>query len=761
MKQQKPKVEILAPAGSVEQLIAAVNNGCDSVYLGLDSLNARMKAPNFTLENVGEWIDYCHLYGVKVYVALNTSIKNDEFAQAANFLAEVYKRNADGVIVTDLALMRIAGGLPKPFEVVASTQLNVHDGFGADFLKKCGASTVVCARESSLDEIKSIVASGVKTECFVHGATCVCQSGQCLFSAMVGGNSGNRGLCAQPCRKLYASNATEGKQYLLSARDLCGIDSVQKMYDVGVEVFKIEGRNRRAEYAGIASKTYKKLFDSNFDCSDSDRRELAEMYNRSMSSLSYLNGGNGDIIYSSAQNHVGVPVGKIKNGVFYAEVDVTKGDGLKVFDGNAEYCGGVAIESGDGIVKAEFDRHVSDGMIVHRTTSIKLCQDVLNAKRKLPIAVSFCAKPNDLATISARYNDMTVTVMSEFVVQQANTRATSNDEVVEQLRKTGDSPFTITDIAIDVENVFLAKSQINAMRRNLLGKLAEEIVQNYNRIFADRATVNFEKIYNAATKLNANFNNALTQKSCSNNDNFLAVICYTKDQLISARKFAKYLIFRPHVVNFVNLQLAKELDCYVDLPSFSDNEYFCDLLEKTQCGIVCHNVGHVELARKLHLKYIAGSGLNIYNDFIANEFADAETFVYSHELTLGEIAQFANQNGLVFIDGKLTLMKLVHCPYKVAYSCTCSNCMASKPLTYTDELGNKFDFVRRKDTRCTFELLNGNKLSVVSKLKSGGRYMLDYDESVIEHYAKLNEGVVDDYVETQPYTKGRLFNKVN
>ena len=763
MTQQKPKVEILAPAGSIEQLVAAVNNGCDSVYLGLDTFNARMKAPNFTLDNVGGWIDYCHLYGVKVYAAINTSIKNDEFASAVKLLFEVYKRNVDGVIVTDLALMRIAASLPTPFEVVASTQLNAHDEFGAEFLKKCGASTVVCARESSIDEIKSIVATGVKTECFIHGATCVCQSGQCLFSAMVGGNSGNRGLCAQPCRKLYSSNVTDDKLYLLSAKDLCGLQNAKSLSEAGVEVYKIEGRNRRAEYAGLTSKAYKALFSGNFADDRDSLRELAEMYNRSMAPLSYLRGDNADVIYPYVQNHIGVRVGKVKNGCFIAEKEVSKGDGLKVFEGHAEYCGGGVIESGTGVIKAEFDKPVRDGMEVRRTTAVQLCREILNAKKKLPVRLEFVAYPNQHAMITANYGNLCVSAKSDFVVQQANSRPTAVDEIKEQLVKTGNSCFTITDIVIEAKEVFIAKSQINSMRRCIIDKLTEQILTQYNSRFADRSAIDSESLNSRGKR--SSCNNLQIEKpsmKCSDKENrVLAVVCYTAEQLRRAKNRAKYLIFRPHVVNFAILDEINGIDCFIDLPSFSDNQYLFELLKNKKCGVVCHNVGHVELARRLRLPFIAGSGLNIYNDEMAKEFDDAETFVYSHELTLSEIAQFSNQSGLIFVDGKLTLMKLVHCPYKVVHNCNCSNCMADKPLTYTDELGNQFDFYPRRDARCSFELLNGIKLSVVNKLRSGGRYVIDYDEKVIEHYTKLNLGIIDDYVENVPYTKGRLYSKVN
>ncbi|MCH5153408.1 MAG: U32 family peptidase [Clostridiales bacterium] len=755
MSNAKPRREILAPAGSIEQLVAAVNNGCDSVYLGLDSFNARMKAPNFTVENIGQWIDYCHLFGVKVYVAINTSVKNNEFAKAVELLETVYLNNADGVIVTDLALMKIAARLPKPFDVVASTQLNAHDSFGAEFLQECGATTVVCARESSLDEIRDVASTGVNVECFIHGATCVCQSGQCLFSAMVGGNSGNRGLCAQPCRKLYSSNNGQSRGYLLSARDLCGLDTASQLNDIGVGTYKIEGRNRRAEYAGITSRVYRHLFDNEFKYDKCDLDDLAEMYNRSMSSLSYLDGDNNDIIAPNVQNHIGVKVGELKGRAFVAEKEIAKGDGLKVFDGNKEICGGVAQSNGMGSICADFGGVVRDGMQVRRTTSVKLCEEVQNAKRLLPVSIEFTAYPDCYAEIKARYNDIQIEFKSEFTVQKALKIPTTEQEIVEQLRKTGNSHYTITDIIVEKGDIFLAKSQINALRRQLFEILDKAIVESYDEQFSNRKNAD-----DIIADIKNDLNNTKTANK-STTTNALAVTCYTKEQLQQAQGTCQYLIYKPQFINAQTITDAREYNAFVDLPAFSDNKYLYELMSKSSVGIVCHNVGHVELARKLNLLYIAGSGLNIYNDFIAEKFSDAKTFVYSLELTLSEIAEFTNQTGLVFVDGNITLMKLVHCPYKLNYKCNCSTCQAGKELTYTDELGNFFNIIRRKDGRCTFELQNGKKLSVISKLKNGGRFLIDYNAQIINHYLSLNKGIDDGYTETETYTKGRLFSKVN
>lgn len=749
--------EILAPAGSVEQLIAAVNNGCDSVYLGLDCFNARMKAPNFTLENLPQWISYCHLHNVKVYVAINTSLKNDEFAAAVRALVDVYNMYADGVILTDIALICIAARLPQPFDIVASTQLNVHDKWGAKFLKKCGATTVVCARESSLDDIKQIVNSGINAECFIHGATCVCQSGQCLFSAMVGGNSGNRGLCAQPCRKLYSVNGKGEKYYMLSARDLCGLTTAKQLADSGVHTFKIEGRNRRPEYAGITSRIYKRLVTHNCVPQSDDYTDLAKMYNRAMSPLSYLYGGNSDIIYKQTCNHIGINVGKIANGQICSRVRLYKGDGVKVFDKNREVCGGTILNDGLNGVHAEFTAPVTDGMSVNITTDNRLCEDVLATESLLQADAEFIAYPNQNAVLRLYCNGTEITYVSDFIVPAAQNCPTNRQEVIEQLQKTGNSYYTMRNIVVEMGEIFLAKSQINAMRRYAMQMLTDAIAGDYNIKFIDRA--NAPTADELIASINGNISLPISSRAVQSQP-VLAIVCYTKEQLCAARQSADILIYKPSEINDETLSAATQYKCFVDLPSFSDNDYVYKLFKQLQIGAVCHNLGQVQVMRELALPYIAGSGLNIFNDQMARQFDDAAAFVYSLELTLDEIGKFADQSGIIFVDGNITLMKTVHCPYKVAYGCNCNNCMAHKELVYTDELGNRFRFVRRRDARCSFELLNGNKLSVVYKLNRVGRYMLDFDPQIADHYLNLNKGFADGYAENQPYTKGRLYAKV-
>ena len=745
--------QILAPAGSIEQLKAAVNNGCDAVYLGLDAFNARMKAPNFTRENVGEWVRYCHLRNVKVYVTINTSIKNDEFTMAVDTLIAAYNAFADGVIVTDLALLRYAASLPKPFEVVASTQLSCHDSFGARFLKQLGASTVVCARECSYNDIEDIASVGMNVESFLHGALCVCQSGQCLFSSIVGGNSGNRGLCAQPCRKRYKATyngkaIAEG--YLLSARDMCGLTIAKRLLKSGATTFKIEGRNRKPEYAGITSRVFSELFKNDFKPKPSDMANLSDAFNRHMAPISYLTGDNSDIIYRYCQNNSGTIVGSITKCGFVAEVQVNKGDGLKIFDGECEVCGGLITQGGIATnTKAEFFGKVSAGMTVHRTTSTELSQDVLSAKKMLPVCLHFSAKAGEFATIIAKSGAVEASVQSDFVVQNAQNTPTTAEEIAIQLHKTGDTCFTITNIVVDCDNIFIPKSQLNALRRTALARIENSLLEDHATKHLHKAAVSLP-VFPTVTTTYAPVKNTV------------AVICKTKQQLNDAAKSGiDLLIYKPQFINSETICDAAQFGAYVDIPPFTNTKYLQSLISDCKTKPVCHNVAHVQLARELNIAYIAGQGLNIFNDQIADMFSDADTFVYSYELSLKEIYAFKRQDGLIFVDGDLPLMKFSHCPFKASTGCDCSTCKAGGELVYTDESGRAFKIVRRKDEKCTFELINGNKLSALGKLAQGGRYLLDYDKAVIAHYLAINNGKSDELTCNQPYTRGRLYNKIN
>lgn len=272
--------ELLAPAGSLEILKGVIESGADAVYVGGSMFGARAYANNFTEEELLEAIDFAHLRGVKVYLTVNTLIKNSEFSKLYDYLLPYYKRGLDAVIVQDIGVVKAIHEYFPSMEIHTSTQMTVTGADGVRFLSQFGVTRVVMAREVSLAEMKRIhEETGMELEAFVHGALCYSYSGQCLFSSILGGRSGNRGRCAQPCRLPYT---VEGKkdEYILSLKDMCGIKALDKLHDAGVYSLKIEGRMKQLEYACGVVKYYRSYFDSKKPVSDADYDRIKALGNR-------------------------------------------------------------------------------------------------------------------------------------------------------------------------------------------------------------------------------------------------------------------------------------------------------------------------------------------------------------------------------------------------------------------------------------------------------------------------------------------------
>ena len=272
--------ELLAPAGSLEIFKGVIESGADAVYVGGSMFGARAYANNFTEEELLEAIDFAHLRGVKVYLTVNTLIKNSEFSKLYDYLLVYYKRGLDAVIVQDLGVVKAIHEYFPSMEIHTSTQMTVTGADGVRFLSQFGVTRVVMAREVSLAEMKRIhEETGMELEAFVHGALCYSYSGQCLFSSILGGSSGNRGRCAQPCRLPYT---VEGKkdEYILSLKDMCGIKALDKLHDAGVYSLKIEGRMKQLEYACGVVKYYRSYIDSKKPVSDADYDRIKALGNR-------------------------------------------------------------------------------------------------------------------------------------------------------------------------------------------------------------------------------------------------------------------------------------------------------------------------------------------------------------------------------------------------------------------------------------------------------------------------------------------------
>ncbi|MBR3231301.1 MAG: U32 family peptidase, partial [Lachnospiraceae bacterium] len=314
------KTELLAPAGSIEGLKAVIAAGADAVYIGGTKFGARAYADNPDEDDLLDAIDYAHLRDVKVYMTVNTLLKDNEIKELPAYLAPYVERGLDAVLVQDFGVLALLSRTFPDLPLHASTQMTITGPFGASLLKEYGVVRVVPARELSLRELSRIRReSGLEVEAFVHGALCYSYSGMCLFSSMLGGRSGNRGRCAQPCRLPYAIGSGKRKTqgYLLSPKDLCGLDLLPELIDAGVDSLKIEGRMKGPEYAALTAFIYRKYADlyletgdAGFHVEESDRKKLLEMFNRGGFTDGYFARHNGpEMISKQRPGHAGVRIG--------------------------------------------------------------------------------------------------------------------------------------------------------------------------------------------------------------------------------------------------------------------------------------------------------------------------------------------------------------------------------------------------------------------------------------------------------------------
>ena len=311
---QKP--ELLAPVGSEEALIAAVENGADAVYFGGRLFSARQYASNFNREEL-EWaIDYAHVRGVKAYVTVNTLIKDSELEEAFDYLQFLCNAGADAVIVQDLGILRLLREQLPGLPVHASTQMTIHNAEGVKFLHEMGVKRVVLARELSLNEIRSIKSqTSCEIETFIHGALCFSYSGQCLLSSMIGGRSGNRGYCAQPCRKKYRIKEIEG--YLLSPKDLNMSEHIPDLVKAGIDSFKIEGRMKRHEYVAGVVRIYRKLIEryfeaqGNFHVTDEEKHTLLQLFNRGFTTGYFFWNPGSQLMSRKYPHNIGTEIGTV------------------------------------------------------------------------------------------------------------------------------------------------------------------------------------------------------------------------------------------------------------------------------------------------------------------------------------------------------------------------------------------------------------------------------------------------------------------
>lgn len=695
-------LEILAPAGNLDCALAAINSGADAVYLGLNAFSARQGADNFDETGLFAVLEKAHFCGVKVYVAMNTIVKNEEIEGFFKALVFAWNLGADAIILQDPFLGKLIHERYPQIVLHLSTQAGVCNTDGAKFAKACGFSRVILARETPIHEIQEI-AKIIETEVFVQGALCTAFSGQCYFSSFAGGNSGNRGRCKQPCRKQYAydRNGNTEKCYALSLSDLCVGEDIQKLISAGVTSFKIEGRMRRAEYVASAVRYYRALLDGEAN-KETALSNLKRTYNRGNYTKGLAFGQDKRLLSTAVQGHLGEKVGVVKvvNGKFFVESKFKPrmGDAFKILREGKEV-GGASFSKAEGRGFILYSKHrLKNGDGVFVTTDTEVNERVLQGERKGKVPLSLTFKENEKAIVEGNG----VCVHSNEPLQSAQSRPLTEDELKSCFLKTDGLFAEVEFEKVQLQgNIFLPKSELNAIRRAFFTKLRESTASQGREKIAEWSPI-------LPVLTGTNGKTAVLATDFEGVEADIAV--YKPDDMRA-----------PLPESFVKGDFEK----YIEYPAFctkADSRRLQEwLLQADIQGIYAENYAGIEFAKANGLKVFAGTGLNLINSLSISAFLSLENasyYAFSKECNEKEGIGLVSDKSFALAVGNIKLMELCYCPFGK----TCSVCDKKEVYMLTDENGRIFP-VRRHisaDGACRFEVYNCADL-IGQGVKGAGR----------------------------------------
>lgn len=728
------KTEILAPAGNMDAVRAAVNGHADAVYLGGNLFSARAFAGNFDEKELLETIDYCHTFDVKVYMAVNTLLKNDEIKRLPDYVEPYYREGVDGIIVQDMGVAGALAGCFPDLPLHGSTQLSVSSEYGAAFLKSIGMTRFVPSRELSLDEIRSIKNKiDIEAETFVHGAMCYCYSGRCLMSSYAGGRSGNRGRCAQPCRKIY--QLEDQRAYMLSLKDMCMLSDIGRLIDAGIDSFKIEGRMKKPEYVAAASYAYSELRDAYLSgCKDLSRlaakyeNMLRDIYNRGGFYSGYYFTGNGrQMMADERPNHTGVKVGKV-SGISkpYIDIklsmDVHPGDVIEIRgrQGDVELTCGADGSAGKSVrLKGKSFQHIAVGSQVYRTRNNALLNDIqkniIECDRKVQLKADVRANIGEKMSLSLSLGGMKVHAEGPECMAASNKPVTEL-QIIEKIRKTGGTPFEITDVVSDIDDgLFVQISAINNLRRQALEDMRDLLINDKRRNPHDAR--NTEGRYGNASEINKWSDihpGIIVSASTAEHVNIVKNYKWVSSVIVdyNIRQYGgelrelgfKVFIALPEVLR------QRKLKTYSDMTAVI-NEFD---------GVMIRNLD--ELGYIIENGYkgpvIADAGLYVYNDLACDFYRghmENVSFVASQELTLDEIRDLSVEPALK-IYGHQKVMVTANC-ISGNYQHGCADKKVDGTgdvLKLTDDMGNVF-YVRNYCSDCYNVIYNGVPTSLLDR----------------------------------------------
>lgn len=774
------KPELLAPVGSWEALVAAVQNGADAVYIGGKHFNARQYANNFEAEELQRAVAYAHVRGVRVYVTVNILVADQEMDSLVQYLQFLYEAGVDAIIVQDLGVARIVKKVLPELTIHASTQMTLHNKPGVELAIKMGFKRVVLAREMSLEEIKEIKQTGIEIEFFVHGALCISYSGQCLMSSMIGGRSGNRGRCAQPCRMEYTLVDEKGNtvwepekvgKYLLSPRDLRLLHHIPELTEAGVNALKIEGRMKRPEYVATVTRVYREALDRyaaapyNYEIGVEEEKQLYQIFNRDFTT-GYIKGNLGaEMMSYKRPNNRGIKIGRVanadwKNGFIEVQLEdkLQLGDGIEVWvsEGGRKgavvhqmYLKGQPVETAQAgqTVAIPLKGKIRTGDRIFKTKDLELirrAQNTFNSPRefrKIKIAVKVRARVGEPLQVAVEDTEGNKAVVkTDFIGQEAINRPLTKETIRRQVERMGNTPFELGTLEIKLEgNVMVPISEINDARRKALQILEQQRamlrkpVPIPHVIIEDRLQTANEGMKNIGSSKKMLLSAAVGNVECAREaikagadilyvgtEGFSGMGYMTPDDL---QNLAGFAADHGTVLAISTPRITKDIDL-LSIKKLLEKAYELNL------SLMAGNLGALEFASRMGYKEIyADYSLNLFNShsllWLKEQGVKAATV--SPELTLQQLTKLVSVIPLeVIVQGALPLMVSEHCVLGSIHGCGNAagrvEGMGNRgpckkgKMALRDRLGLLFPLV--SDRFCRTHVYNPMELCLVEDLKA-------------------------------------------
>lgn len=697
------KTELLSPAGNLESLKSAIHHGANAVYIGGVLYSARSQATNFDDQEIIEAIQYAHLYDVKVYVTVNTLIKESEFQEALDFIEMLYRNDVDAIIVQDIGLASVAIQKFPQLALHASTQMNIHSVNQAKFLKSIGFKRVILGRECSIETIEQIKEQvDIEVEVFVHGALCMCYSGNCYMSSIIGKRSGNRGKCAQPCRLLY-SLENEKPSYLLSPKDLMTLDNLEQLLNLNIDSLKIEGRMKRPEYVALITEIYSKAIQSYYNKTSINKetmiKEMKEMFNREFTKGYMFHEDNQSFTNTKYSNHIGIKVGEIlktdRNYIIFKTLEpLENNDSIRIVGKVSDavtisemYVNGCLMKKvkANETVKIRCHKELLKGSFIFKTTTNSLMERLSNYEEKKLHINGKAYVLNNKLHLQIDYKGTIIDEESSIDVEKAVNNNTNR--IIEQLKKTNNTPYIFDNIEYDASNIFLPISVINDLRRRALDSLTKQ------------------RLYYKPKVVNEYVIKPLKQQT---NSNQLFVQVNNEEQYDAARSIFDGYIFTE------NTSIKKDDNklLFINPRINNKNNY--------NGGIQNYDlIGNNHLFNTIYLP--------VFNSYSIAFFIEhgIQLIGMSLELSSKELKETINAfynrygffpNTYLMAYGRYELMIMKHCLINKYLKCDKMNCQKCLQKQYylTDRLGFKFPLIRTND--CHLKLLNSKVLNLINNV---------------------------------------------